>query len=49
MTFLANIRARRNDAAHARARFPFDDRSEIEELFVSGVRHVPGLWAMATP
>jgi hypothetical protein len=47
--FAELLRRRRNDGAHPRARYDFDKRAEIEELLVSAVRHLPGLWAPATP
>lgn len=45
--FADQLRDRRNDGAHPLPRFGFDDREEVEELFVSAARHIPGLWAMA--
>ena len=45
--FADELRARRNDASHPRARFPFDDRQEVEEFMVSAMRFLPGLWAVA--
>lgn len=45
--FADELRVRRNDASHPVARFPFDDRQEVEELLVSAARFLPGLWAVA--
>lgn len=38
------LRRRRNDGSHLKARYPLDDRQEVEELLVSGGRHLPALW-----
>ncbi len=45
--FADELRVRRNDASHPVARFPFDDRQEVEELLVSAARFLPGIWAVA--
>ena len=45
--FADALRRRRNDAAHPRPKYGFEDRTEVEELLVSALRHLPGLWAPA--
>lgn len=40
------LRMRRNEAAHTRPEFDFDDRAETEEFLVSAARHLPGLWSL---
>jgi hypothetical protein len=41
------LRRRRNDGSHTRPAYGFDDLSEFHELFVSALRHLPGLWGVA--
>lgn len=45
--FADALRRRRNDAAHTRPKYGFEDRAEIEDLLVAAVRHLPGLWSPA--
>lgn len=47
--FADQLRRRRNDAAHTRPRFGFEDRGEVEELIVSAGRHLPALWSLYSP
>lgn len=42
--FADHIRRRRNDASHTQPQYGFEDRTEVEELFVSAGRHLPNLW-----
>jgi hypothetical protein len=45
--FADQLRRRRNDAAHTRPKYGFDDVEEIEEFLVSAGRHLPKLWSLA--
>lgn len=45
--FAEQLRRRRNDGAHTRPRYGFEDRQEVEEFIVSAARHLPGLWSLA--
>jgi|GEM_PF-3823941 len=49
LDFADRLRSRRNDAAHTRQAYGFQDRGEVEELLVSAFRHLPGLWGLAIP
>lgn len=44
LDFANALRRRRNDASHTAPTYGFEDREEIEELFVSALRHLPNLW-----
>jgi hypothetical protein len=44
--FADRLRLRRNNAAHTRPRYGFEDREEVEEFLVSAARHLPGLWSL---
>ena len=46
LAFADHLRSRRNDAAHTRPAWPFDERDEVEEFLVSAARHVPILWSL---
>lgn len=48
MDFADLIRERRNDGAHTKPRYPFDDAGEVEELIVSACRHLPMMWSLTT-
>lgn len=41
--FADSLRDRRNDASHTTPLYGFDSAEEVEELFVSSVRHLPAL------
>src|SRR5262249_36852530 len=40
------LRERRNHGSHTKPKFPFDDHHEVEEMIVSGGRHLPALWSL---
>ena len=44
--FADDLRCRRNDGSHTTPRYPFDDREEVEELFILSAMNLPHLWAM---
>ncbi len=45
--FADTLRRRRNDGSHPRPVFDFSDLTEVQEFFVSALRHLPGLWSVA--
>lgn len=44
--FADQLRARRNDAAHTKPTYGFEDREEVEEFLVSALRHLPAIWSL---
>lgn len=46
LEYVEHLRERRNDASHPKARYPLDDRGEIEELLLSAGRRLPDLWVL---
>lgn len=46
LDFADALRSRRNDASHTQPTYGFEDREEVEELLVSGGRHLPNLWRL---
>ncbi len=45
--FAHQLRRRRNDAAHTKPTYGFEDREEVEELLVSAGRDLPNLWRLS--
>lgn len=45
--FAEALRQRRNDAAHTKPAFDFEQSEEAEEFLISAGRHLPALWSLA--
>ena len=44
IAYAEQLRSRRNQASHTEAHWPFTDHEEVDELLLSGGRHLPEMW-----
>jgi hypothetical protein len=44
--FSDQLRSRRNDGSHLKAKYPINDADEVRDLLAGAARHMPALWAL---
>jgi hypothetical protein len=49
LDFADQLRRRRNQASHTRPTWGFEDRSEVEDMFVLAIGGLPALWRLHMP